>query len=285
MLEFVKMDGAGNDFVALDGRERPDLADGEGFRALVRRLCDRHRGVGADGVLVLDSPSREETDFAMRYHNADGSRGEMCGNGARCIAVFARRVGAAGCSMRFSTDAGLYAAEVDGEEAGVLFPDIPALPEPRQAPSWPGPEPVFFLLVGVPHAVLFPAVPNREAFEALDVADHGHALRHDPAFAPAGANINFAWKDPASGRLHVRTYERGVEAETLACGTGSVATVCTMLWQEGVLDRVVTEVVPTGGDVLRIRSTPGNGGFSGVWLGGPARVVFEGQMPDWPGDR
>ncbi len=283
MLEFVKMDGAGNDFVALDGRRRPELADGDGFRALVRRLCDRHHGVGADGVLVLDSPSDEGTDFAMRYYNADGSRGEMCGNGARCIAVFAHRVGAGSRSMRFSTDAGLYAAEVDAEEAEVRFPDLAAMPEQRRPASWTGPEPVFFLLVGVPHAVLFPAIPHREAFEALDVAVHGHALRHDPAFAPAGANINFAWKDPTSARLYVRTYERGVEAETLACGTGSVATVCTMLSQEGVLDRVVTEVVPTGGDVLRITLTLGNGGFSGVWLGGPARIVFEGRLPDWPG--
>ncbi len=275
-IKFLKLEAAGNDFVGLDGRNA-SLPPPAQWQALVRALCDRHRGIGADGVLLLSSPENGSgQDFAMRYYNADGSEGEMCGNGARAMALFARDSGAAGPSMRFGTMAGEYTAEALPGAVRVDFPPVPD--NPREAHvhvTLPFGGPVHFLTVGVPHAVLFV-----KDVAALDVERLGRALRHDEAFAPAGTNVNFAQATGPS-ELLVRTYERGVEAETLACGTGSVAASCCLLHREGRKGPATVTVRPTGGDTLRISAEPAAGGqgFGNIALEGPARIVFRGVYP------
>lgn len=273
-LAFTKMDGAGNDFVALDRRGCAPWSAAE-LAALAPRLCHRQHGIGADGVLVLSDATEPGVDFAMRYINADGTIGEMCGNGARCMAVFAHRVGAANETMCFQTDAGLYRAAVSGEHATIDFPDIDAVPERRQTqgPLHPGLS-FDYLVVGVPHAVM-----EVEDLDLFDVTDVGRAVRHDRAFAPRGTNANFICPE-GDARIHLRTYERGVEAETLACGTGSVASACCVAWSRGARGEQRFWVIPTGGAELEIAFEATDTGFRRVRLGGPARAVFTGEIHD-----
>jgi len=269
-LHFTKLDGAGNDFVALDWREHPAMDDAELAR-VARALCDRHRGVGADGLLVLEeAPAGLPVHFAMRYINRDGSIGEMCGNGARCMAVFAWHRGAAPAAMRFRTDAGIHEAEIREGGARVSFPDIDALPlEHTLAGASQAGQKALFLRVGVPHAIRFV-----EDIDMIDVFQVGREIRHDPAFAPKGTNANFAeW---TGEHLRVRTYERGCEEETLACGTGSVAAACCHLWRTGHRGAATVTVLPTGGVPLTIDAEATGTGFRAVRLGGHARMVFDG---------
>lgn len=271
-LSFLKLDGAGNDFVGLDWRGREPLQP-EILADLTRTLCSRHHGIGADGVLVLyDSPRPESADFSMRYVNADGSIGEMCGNGARCMAIFAYHSKAAPAEMRFHTDAGLYHAEIIEGGSRIEFPDVEALPEERtlSGPLCAGRK-TDFLLVGVPHAVLF-----TEDLDLMDVVQQGREIRHDPAFQPKGTNVNFA-EVVGPETINLRTYERGVEGETLACGTGSVATACCYVWREKGIGRYEITVIPTGKEELRIAFERTETGFKDITLEGPARIVFRGE--------
>lgn len=271
-LAFTKMDGAGNDFVAMDRRGLPPW-DAAQLALLARTLCHRQHGVGADGVLVLSDAPSPDVDFAMRYINADGTIGEMCGNGARCMAVYAHRVGAAQETMRFQTDAGVYRAAVSGEHATIDFPDIETLPEVRRTHGPLHRALAFqYLVVGVPHAVM--EVEDLDLFDVLGV---GRAARHDQAFAPRGTNANFISLE-GENRIRLRTYERGVEAETLACGTGSVASACCVAWSRSAHGPQRFTVVPTGGAELQIAFDAQRDGFRNVTLGGPARAVFTGEF-------
>ncbi len=262
-LKVFKYEGAGNDFVALDDRGGA-LPSGEDRANLARALCDRRRGVGADGVLVVERP-RTAPDFAMRYYNADGSEGEMCGNGARCIAAFALSLGAAGRAMAFDTQAGVYRARMlDDGGVEVAFPDVDSRPEPRPVDAWD----IDFIVVGVPHAVVWV-----ENVEVVDIETNGRNLRYHEVFAPSGANVNFATAD-SDDRVRVRTYERGVEAETLACGTGSVSTVLSHARRRNLAGPRRVTVIPTSGDPLTIGFEPTPAGARNVTLAGPARFVF-----------
>src|SRR3954452_24376359 len=212
MLRFTKMNGAGNDFVMIDNR-RGEL---QLARDQIARICDRHRGVGADGILMLE-PAANGADFRMRYYNADGGEAEMCGNGARCFARYASRVAGPIEKLSFETPAGVIGAELQGElvrlqmsepkdlRLGVTIP----LPDRQVA--------AHFVNSGVPHVV----VPVDD-LESADVRGVGSAIRRHDLFAPKGANVNFL-KERGPRQIAIRTYERGVEAETLACGTGVVA--------------------------------------------------------------
>lgn len=270
-LHFFKLDGAGNDFVGIDWRGRTPL-DEQQAAQVARILCNRHHGVGADGILLIeDARPGDAVDFTMRYRNADGSIGEMCGNGARCIATFAHHLGAAPASMRFQTGAGIHRAQVLPEgQIRVDFPDVPVLP---QRLSLTGPlqigREVDFLLVGVPHAVVWV-----EDLDQVDVETAGREIRHDPALGPKGANVNFA--EAKGDAIHVRTYERGVEGETQACGTGSVATSCCIAHRRGVADYSEINIIPTSTIPLRIGLRPTGSGFSRVSLAGPAAIRFAG---------
>ena len=277
LLRFYKMNGAGNDFIVVDNRDLSLSLDGD----LIAGLCDRHRGIGADGLLAVE-PAEHGADYKFRYYNADGGEAEMCGNGARCFGRFTAHLGE-GVAERvtFETIAGTLAAEMVGSgvriamstpsglrrDTGVILPGLDA--------TWQ------FLNTGVPHAVAF--VEGGETFETLDVVSLGRAVRHHPAFAPAGTNANFATV-LAPGHIAIRTYERGVEDETLACGTGMVACALLHHLQSGAPSPIQVDV--RGGDTLEIgfESIQENGEtrFQNVTLTGPADFVFEGsiEIPD-----
>jgi diaminopimelate epimerase len=255
-ISFWKMSGSGNDFILVDNR-RGAVPAGEGA-ALARRLCARGFSVGADGLILVERS--READFAWRFYNADGSEAAMCGNGGRCAARFAFLRKIAPAHMRFLTGAGIIRAEVRGDRVPVQIGGSPVA--------------AGFIVVGVPHAVL-----HAEALESVPVAEWGRPLRHDAAFGPAGANVNF-YRVEGPRALRVRTYERGVEGETHACGTGSVATALVAA-AAGLVRSPVT-VRTSGGEKLRVYFRRRGGRFAEVFLEGGADVVYEGRMWEAP---
>lgn len=265
---FVKMSGSGNDFVLIDNRRGTFPKP---VSAWARRLCHRQEGVGADGLLLLEKSRK--ADFRMVYFNADGSRASMCGNGARCMAWFARERGVAGSASRFETDAGLVDAVVHGSAAEITLGEARDY-RPHLLLRVPGGTyPVSFVNTGVPHAVCF--VPR---VDAVNLPVIGRRLRFHKAFGPAGSNVNFVQR-LNSRTLKIRTYERGVEGETLACGTGVTACAIAAALKGWV--RSPVRCVTAGGDTLEVRfqlnpadaQTPARR----VSLRGPVRVTFRGQ--------
>ncbi len=265
MLRFTKMDGAGNDFILIDNRAGDIHLNG----SQIARLCDRHRGIGADGILLLENPS-DHVDFRMRYFNADGGEAEMCGNGARCFARFANKVAGAEGKISFETPAGVISAELAGDLVALQMTEPTDLQ--LSVPLQIGAEKkiVHFINSGVPHVV----VPVAQVGN-VDVSREGSALRHHKAFLPKGANVNFIEKRGAD-KIAVRTYERGVEDETLACGTGVVASALIFAATENVKGPVA--VIARGGDELRVGFEKIDKQFRSVTLTGPAEFVFEGTI-------
>lgn len=267
-IPFWKMSGSGNDFILVDNRLHV-LRGGYGVWA--KRLCHRQFGVGADGLLLLEPDKREA--FRMVYYNADGSRADMCGNGARCMAYFAHAHGAAPSVFRFRTDAYPVGAKVDGRIVQVSLADArdyqPERPVKVDGKNY---RPAF-LNTGVPHAVLF--VPNADK---VYVSSLGRALRFHKAFGPKGANVNFVQKI-GPHKLRVRTYERGVEGETLACGTGVTASAIAAALKG--LVKVPVQCVVAGGDTLIVnfKMDPKNRRkpATGITLTGPVRLTFKGE--------
>ena len=212
MLRFTKMNGAGNDFILFDNRAGSIALD----RNHVAQLCDRHRGIGADGVLLLENPTNR-ADFRMRYFNADGGEAEMCGNGARCFARFANKVGGQKTRISFETPAGVISAELKGELVTLQMTRPTDLRLNVELPLADDKKRIHFINSGVPHVV----IPVAKIDDA-DVRGDGAAIRHHQMFSPNGTNVNFIEKR-GPNEIAIRTYERGVEDETLACGTGIVA--------------------------------------------------------------
>jgi diaminopimelate epimerase len=265
-LSFTKMNGAGNDFIMLDNRDGNVALDS----TRIALLCDRHRGVGADGVLAVESPV-QGADFRMRYYNADGGEAEMCGNGARCFARFARRLGAPKAEISFETLAGIIRASFrDNGEVRV------AMSDPHSHRAAVGLEvngrtlEVHFVNTGVPHAVVF-----TDGLEAVDVSKDGAALRHHPAFFPKGTNANFV-QVLSPDSIAIRTYERGVEGETLACGTGVCA--AALLHHLRTQSPSPVHVKVRGGDTLQVAFEASERGIRNVTLTGAADFVFEGTI-------
>jgi len=264
-VRFWKLEGAGNDFLGLDGRaggfklKRQQIAD----------LCDRRRGVGADGVLVVEKPKVRGADFRMRYYNSDGGEAGMCGNGARCFALLARAVsGRKGNELRVQTQAGLLTLRMSGREVQVSMTEPTKLRLGKKVVVAGRKVVVDFLNTGVPHAVLFV-----RSVRSIDVAKQGQAIRYHSAFAPSGTNVNFV-EIGRGNRIHVRTYERGVEGETLACGTGVVAASILSNLRRGLRSPIL--VTTRGGDHLRVGFSMVNGQAREVTLQGPARIVYTG---------
>jgi diaminopimelate epimerase len=266
-IEFVKMSGTGNDFVMIDNRGGP-IAEGR-KAAAARHLCDRRRSVGGDGLVLLeraDGPAA--ADVRMRIFNADGSEAEMCGNGSRCLAMFARERGAAGERMSIQTMAGVISAAVDGASVRVEL-TRPAPIADRGALEFAGQtRRVWFTNTGVPHAVVFV-----EDLEIVDVRAWGSALRFHAAFGQAGTNANFV-RVTGRGRIAVRTYERGVEDETLACGTGSTASALVAASLEGWASPV--SVAVQSGEELTIHFRGRAPQYDGASLEGTVSVSFRG---------
>jgi len=264
-LEFWKMNGAGNDFIVIDNRDRKiSLSQDE-----IARLCHRHRGIGADGLLAVE-PARGDADFSMRYYNADGGEAEMCGNGARCFARMAQRLrDDSSEELSFETLAGVVRASFDGADVriGLSVPvdlqmgvslDILGVP-------WD----VHSINTGVPHTV----VVTRD-LEDFDLEGIGRAIRRHPRFAPAGTNAN-ALQQIGPSEIRIRTYERGVEGETLACGTGMVAAAIIHHELTGCPSPVTVWV--QGGDRLQVEFLETEAGYEDVFLTGPADFVFQGR--------
>jgi diaminopimelate epimerase len=235
----------------------------------IAKICDRHRGVGADGVLVLERATNG-ADFRMRYYNADGGEAEMCGNGARCFARYASRVAGPREKLSFETPAGVIGATLQGELVRL------EMSEPRdlrlgvtvQLPNRP--VAAHFVNSGVPHVV----VPVDD-LENADVRGVGSAIRRHDLFAPKGANVNFL-KERGERHIAIRTYERGVEDETLACGTGVVASALIFAALKNVNGPI--GVLVRGGNELQVGFDKAGDQFRNVTLTGPADFVFEGTI-------
>lgn len=268
-IPFTKMSGAGNDFIVIDNRE--GLVPVAERGALLARWCQRRTAIGADGVLLVEPATRPGSHFQMRYYNADGSEGETCGNGSRCIARFAFVNGIAPRAMTFEAVAGLYTAAVlENDHVHLHLSDAFDLQLNRMEFS-PAGEPsvtVHFVNTGVPHAVIFV-----EDLSRVDAVGVGRALRQHPEFAPAGTNANFV-QVTGPDQLKVRTYERGVEDETLACGTGCVASAILAQAREQVSAPVA--VTTASGEVLTIQFSATPGAATGVTLEGSAHITFRG---------
>jgi diaminopimelate epimerase len=264
-LSFTKMNGAGNDFVMIDNRDGALALDA----TRVALLCDRHRGVGADGVLAVE-PAQEGADFRMRYYNADGGEAEMCGNGARCFARFAQRLGSSNSEMSFETLAGVVKASFFGSLVRITMTDPHSHRPPMDLEINGKMLNVHFLNTGVPHAVVF-----ADDINAIDVARDGAALRYHSVFAPKGTNANFVQVHTPNS-IALRTYERGVEGETLACGTGVCAAALLYSLRAGSSSPIQVKVL--GGDTLEVGFERSASGFRHVTLTGPADFVFDGTI-------
>lgn len=259
------MNGAGNDFVLLDNRAGDLRLNAD----QISRICDRHRGVGADGILVLEKPANG-ADFRMRYYNRDGGEAEMCGNGARCFARYASHVAGARQDLSFETPAGVIAARLKGELVCLQMSEPKDLRLNLEISVNGQVVPAHFLNSGVPHVV----VPVRD-LETVDVSTLGSSIRHHELFSPKGANVNFLLKRDKQS-IAIRTYERGVEAETLACGTGVVASALVFAATERVAGPVT--ILVRGGNELEVDFERNGERFTDVTLTGPAEFVFEGTI-------
>jgi diaminopimelate epimerase len=275
-FRFTKMTGSGNDFIIIDNRDR--RIDSERYQPLARLACRRKLSVGADGIIFIETDP--EVDFKWSFFNADGSAAEMCGNGARCAARFAHvhRI-VREDRMAFRTGAGIIEASIRDERVKIhMTPphgfetDVDVLAADRSFR-------VHFINTGVPHVVCF--VADASALEKADIFGWGRALRYHPRFQPAGTNVNFI-RVQDDHRLFIRTYERGVEDETLACGTGSIASALVAAAQGLAASPV--EVVTRSGETLAIYFEQGpdgqKGRFTEVYLEGDAKVVYEGELWD-----
>jgi diaminopimelate epimerase len=263
-IPFSKMSGSGNDFILIDHRSaflcEQDLA------ALVRGVCRRRLSVGADGLILVEAS--ETADFRWRFFNSDGSAAAMCGNGARCAARFAFLNGICGEALRFETDAGLVSALVRGRRVRVKMTDPRDLRLNVPIALASGPLTVSCVDTGVPHAVA--VAPE---IDAVDVEALGREIRYHPQFAPAGVNADFIRAEP-SGGISIRTYERGVEAETLACGTGAVAGALVAACRLGLPSPVAVRT--RSGETVSVSFSRSGGRFHDVYQEGDVRLITSG---------
>ena len=266
-LPFHKMNGAGNDFVVIDNRSLNTNLN----RQQIAQLCDRQRGVGADGLLVVE-PAEAGADFKFRYYNADGGEAEMCGNGARCFGKYtAMLIGENTDHVTFETIAGTLSADIIEDSVRIAMSDpfdlalnADVLVDDLNAD-------IHLINTGVPHAVVF-----TEDLKNFDVLRHGAAIRNHEHFAPKGTNANFT-TILNDQHIAIRTYERGVEGETLACGTGMTACALIHHLLNGVPSPISVDV--EGGETLEIGFVPAaDQTFTKVTLTGPADFVFQGEI-------
>ena len=264
-MQFHKYQGTGNDFVMIDDRAR---AFDETGHALIARLCNRRFGIGADGLILLRN--KPDFDFEMIYFNADGRPSSMCGNGGRCTVAFAKYLGLIGATTRFLAVDGPHDAYV--EPGGIVRLRMIDVNAPQEAGV--GEEDVF-LHTGSPHHIHFLDPEEGRRLAEFDVYGIGHDIRYDQVYDPAGTNVNFVEipADPAHP-WPVRTYERGVENETLSCGTG-VTAVALAASRRGATSPVRLQTM--GGELAVCFEHRLDGGFANVWLSGPATRVFGGE--------
>lgn len=264
VLRFSKYEGAGNDFILMDARECEINPPAE----FIRAFCDRHKGVGADGLMILEMTTQADVDFKMRFYNADGGEGTMCGNGGRCITLFAHYLGVGGKLKTFEGIDGLHSAKVlDADnnrgvvELGMI--DVEGVSRTNEGD--------YLLYNGSNHVVRI--VDNVDEY---DVIGEGRKLRYSPQFDHLqGVNVNFV-EIVGDGKFKIRTYERGVEDETLACGTGAVAS--SIVVRLHTSSNATEWTAQARGGELAVRFEAEGDKFRGIVLTGPARRVFTGKL-------
>ena len=258
-IKFSKMSGAGNDFIVFDNMHKDIHLSADNIRS----LCTRRTGIGADGLILIEPSDR--FDFAMKYYNADGLPGSMCGNGGRCAVYFAWTIGACGTTTAFEANGNRYDAWVCDNEAIRLKMILPH--DFRDVFNSNGFS-CNFVNTGSPHTIIF-----TDELDTFDVESTGRLIRNDSTLFPEGTNVNFLQvTSPQS--LKVRTYERGVEAETLACGTGAVA-AALMSYRLGKIGSRSVSVSVRSGDILTIDFSED---MQDVYLSGPATIVYTGSI-------
>lgn len=254
---FYKYQGTGNDFVMIDNR---DLQFPKNDANLIERLCNRRFGIGADGLILLEGD--KSTDFRMVYYNSDGRESSMCGNGGRCLVAFAKQLGVIDNEATFIATDGLHFASID--ENGIVSLQMKDVDEVRLHESH------VFLNTGSPHHVQIV-----EDLPIFDVQNEGAKIRYGNLYGEAGSNVNFV-SQTGENVFRLRTYERGVEGETLSCGTGATAVAIAMK-ATGKTDSSLIELQVEGG-VLEVSFTEKNGFFTNIFLKGPATFVFKGEI-------
>lgn len=266
VLQFTKMNGAGNDFILVDNRDLHVQLT----RDQVARLCDRHRGIGADGLFLLIPCASGKANWAWQFYNSDGGTAEMCGNGARCFARFIQRLTGVPDQVSFETGAGVIRATFLGDRVCVSLTEPRDLNLAQKLNLSGGTETLHTVNTGVPHAVLFVPDADKAMVEA-----QGAEIRYHAYFAPKGTNVNFV-QLLGPNSVRVRTYERGVEGETLACGTGVTAAALIAARVNRFQSPVHVQV--EGGDILEVSFKEQAGGFKDVQLTGPADFSFSGTV-------
>ncbi len=265
-ISFYKMSGSGNDFILVDNRDR--FVFEENLSEWIRSICQRKRSVGADGFILIETS--KEADFKWRFFNADGGEVEMCGNGGRCAARLAFLKGIAGPRLSFKTKAGVIKAEITGKRVKLEMPQPSAAKLDYLLETEGQTFTASDVTVGVPHVVILV-----KDVEAAPVLRSGRTIRYHERYAPAGTNVNFV-QPLADNTFAIRTYERGVEDETLACGTGSVA--AALIFSLKGMAFSPSTFHTRGGEPLKIYFEKNENDFRSVFLGGDARVIYEGQL-------
>lgn len=269
-IKFTKMSGSGNDFIIIDNRV--PVLDDDKKKDFVQRVCNRKMSIGADGVIFVENSDR--ADIKWDFFNDDGSSAEMCGNGGRCLARYAVENDLAPANLTMETLAGIIGAEVKDDIVKIKLTPPENLKQDIAVALNGTQYQVDSLNTGVPHAIVY-----SDNVDAMNVKEMGNKIRFHDAFAPAGTNVNFVQK-VGDNALKIRTYERGVEDETLACGTGVVASALLSSLKNMVQSPVKVET--RGGDILKVEFDPTQG-VEGlvVHLEGPARIAFEGTLVEY----
>ncbi len=265
-LHFYKYQGTGNDFVIIDNREQHFKKD----PTLIKQLCDRRFGVGGDGLMLLEN--NENYDFRMVYYNADGNESSMCGNGGRCLVAFAKKLGIIENECRFWA--------IDGEHQAIVNHDDTISLKMQNVANVSMNGMDFVLNTGSPHFIRMVYDANK-----INVSEEGRKIRYSDEFKVEGINVNFVSRK--ANAIVVTTYERGVEDETLSCGTGvTAAAIAAFLYEKmaakkvmeygNITDQQSTEIHTKGGDLNVSFQLEPNGSVTDIWLKGPATMVFEG---------
>lgn len=266
MIEFFKMSGSGNDFILIDNRD--NVLSVVNLEEFVKKVCERKLSVGADGLIVIEDSDR--ADFRWRFFNADGSEVEMCGNGGRCAARFAFILDIAKENLSFETKAGIIDAEVKEDVVKLRLTEPYDLKIDYSIPIQDDLYEVDSINTGVPHVVRFV-----DDLDSYDVFNYGRLIRYHDEYQPAGTNANFVHVIDGN-TIKLRTYERGVEDETLACGTGAVASALISSWK-GLINSPV-DVWVKSGETLKIYFEKTDNGFEKVYLEGRTKVVYHGLL-------
>jgi len=253
-VKFYKYQGTGNDFIMIDNREGIFKNDTK----LVNHLCDRKFGIGADGLILLENSEDAEDNFKMVYFNSDGNQSTMCGNGGRCLVRFAEFLNIVEKTATFTAIDGKHHAKIEADKIHLQMQDVDGIKEL---------ETEYFLDTGSPHHIVF--TPN---VSELDVKQEGAAIRYNEFYKAEGTNVNFV--ELQEDALQVRTYERGVEDETLSCGTGVTAVAIAATYAKK--HHTLPVKIQTPGGNLEISFKQNGNQFTEVWLSGPATYVFEG---------